>query len=242
MTKKAKIIVAAVAAFLVLVIAGLAVGLVLVAQQVQMTNSVSVTYNANNVDCEITTYGIHYLKMTDHYFDAWAIREPLAEGAQEEVDGDMMAVLIEEKDAQGNVTARLRSATDTIRAYENAGSGDATTFATRTRTFENVVLKPVEDEDNGESESSVVGYYFKIKNNCAVNIIVTVAIGENPTKDNNITKQLLGQETESDITNTGLPVIIEPNAEGYVGATMFITTLSESADFQGNIIVSIQQA
>ncbi|MBQ4558156.1 MAG: hypothetical protein IJA61_02125 [Clostridia bacterium] len=240
MTKKAKIIVAAVAAFLVLVIAGLAVGLVLVAQQVQMTNSVSVTYNANNVDCEITTYGIHYLKMEDHYFDACTIREPLAEGAQEEVDGDMMAVLIEEKDAQGNVT-KLRSATDTIRAYENAGSGDATTIATRTRTFEDVVLKPVENEDDGESESSVVGYYFKIKNNCAVNIIVTVAIGENPTKDNNITKHLLGQETETDITTTGLPVIIEPNAEGYVGVAMFITTLSESADFQGNIIVSIQQ-
>jgi len=61
MTKKAKIIVAAFSAFLVLVIAGLAVGLVLVAQQVQMTNSVSVTYIANNVDCTVEVNAVHWL-------------------------------------------------------------------------------------------------------------------------------------------------------------------------------------
>jgi len=57
MTKKYKIIVSVVAALLVLIIAGLAVGLVLVAQQVQMTNAVSVTYSANNVDCSIIAEG-----------------------------------------------------------------------------------------------------------------------------------------------------------------------------------------
>ncbi len=60
MKTKQKILIGTIIAVLVFAICGLAIGLVLVAQQANMSNTMTISYTANNVDCIVTTSGAFY--------------------------------------------------------------------------------------------------------------------------------------------------------------------------------------
>ncbi|MBE5735156.1 MAG: hypothetical protein E7361_01760 [Clostridiales bacterium] len=64
MKTKQKIMVIAIVSVLLLAVIGLSIGLVLVAQQATMNNSMTISYTANNVDATITASGINYANAT----------------------------------------------------------------------------------------------------------------------------------------------------------------------------------
>ncbi|MBQ4557840.1 MAG: hypothetical protein IJA61_00485 [Clostridia bacterium] len=235
MTRKYKIITSVVASVLVLIIAGLAIGLVLVAQQVQMTNSVSVTYKANNVNCEITSWGLHFLGGGE---DARVI----ADTALPEEDTDTKkAILIDAKDSEGN-DITLRSVTDVIHAYENEGTNESgQTIATREHSFQDVVMQPVADYNNSTA-SSEVGYYFKIKNTGPNNITITLSY--TGTEDN-IWIWCCYEDSYNVGENGGLDdtlsdLILAPEEEGLVAFVMCVTDINQDANYTGNLIVTIE--
>jgi len=214
MTKKAKIIVAAVAAFLVLVIAGLAVGLVLVAQQVQMTNSVSVTYTANNVECDIEIFAVHYL--TESFETS-----PSVSSFLNSTTAEIVQILGE--DENGNET-RSNSISKHIYAYENDGASNPTNL-TNTYTFEDVQLQPIKGSD-GSTKSSVVVYYFRL-GGLKSNVRATVSF-----------QGLLDNLTE-EINDASGKVVGVFDLPTYYFA-LRVDDISESANFNGNILFTIE--
>jgi len=221
MTKKAKIIVAAVAAFLVLVIAGLAVGLVLVAQQVQMTNSISVTYVANNVDCNITSYAIHHIAEVEN---AWNKTINL-----NSIDTTKMEI-VQVKDGE----IFVNSVTDEIHAYDTNTEGK--NYLEKTRTFNEVTLRPVAASDNSTT-SSVVIYYFEITNNApsgGKNLLIGLSYSPAKTTDNNVE---IGHTT----THAGFAIIVQPGEMGIVKFSITIDDISKDANWSGNLELTIEQ-
>ena len=180
MTKKYKIIISIVASVMVLVIAGLAVGLVLVAQQVQMSNSVSVTYTADNIECEIKTYAIHYLT---HDYDITAAID------LNNIDSTKMEIVPLIVDGK-----EVNSVTDIFHAYQNDGTdASGKNFATSEREFKEAVLRPIAAAD-GSSTSSTIVYFFEITNKLPYSGSVLENIGGqvvyNFTNENNITYEI----------------------------------------------------
>ncbi|MBE5735639.1 MAG: hypothetical protein E7361_04270 [Clostridiales bacterium] len=64
MKTKQKVAIIAIVGVLLLAVIGLSIGLVLVAQQATMNNSMTISYTANNVDATITASGINYANAT----------------------------------------------------------------------------------------------------------------------------------------------------------------------------------
>ncbi|MBQ4558154.1 MAG: hypothetical protein IJA61_02115 [Clostridia bacterium] len=221
MTKKAKVIVAVVAAFLVLVIAGLAVGLVLVAQQVQMTNSVSVTYVANNVDCNIQSYAIHHIAEVENSWNKTINLNSIDTAKME---------IVQVKDGE----IFVNSVTDEIRAYNT--NTDGKDYLEKTRTFNEVTLRPVAASDTSTT-SSVVMYYFEITNNApsgGKNLYVGYTWSPEATTDDNV-------YITCDMANGISAIIVQPGEMGIVRFSIKIDDISKNANWSGNLKLTIEQ-
>ncbi|MBQ4558413.1 MAG: hypothetical protein IJA61_03445 [Clostridia bacterium] len=238
MTKKYKIITASVASVLVLIIAGLAIGLVLVAQQVQMTNSVSVTYTANNVECEITIYAIHFLDGRHNDLEAATYTEELLENRK--------LVAIQERDEEGAIISDVYSVTDYIKAYENEGSVGATSFTRRSHTFDVVDLQVIEDPYNeGITISSSVGYFFVVKNTSSFGIVASIdrEIYAKTADQRNNMEIAGGVYYEDGLDTTTHESYIAPNEESLIlGYIVMVGDINEDASLNVDLPLLVEKA
>lgn len=230
MTKKYKILISIVASVMVLVIAGLAVGLVLVAQQVQMTNSVSVTYTADNIECEIKTYAIHYL--THDYNITAAIDLNNIDSTKMEI----VPLIVDGKE--------VNSVTDIFHAYQNDKTdASGKNYATSEREFKEVVLRPIAAAD-GSSTSSTIVYYFEITNRIPNNGGSHENIGGeiiyNLTENDNITY-------EASITDGSVSVdnkIVMPGryvSEYTLMIKVNVANIKQNAELRGDITIDLER-
>ena len=205
------------AAILVLVIAGLAVGLVLVAQQVQMTNSVSVTYTADNVECDITAYAIH------HIADVESAESKTID--LNNIDSTKMEI-VQVSDGDSYVN----SVTDEIRAYESDGIeiNSNKSWLFKHRSFAPVTLRAVAAEDSSTT-SSVVIYYFEIINKSGFTITVSPNYDE-PEDDDNVI-------ISGYYNGTGLQLLA--NNSMLVKYSIKIDNISNNANYNGSIRLMI---
>ena len=208
------------AAVLVLVIAGLAVGLVLVAQQVQMTNSVSVTYTADNVECDITAYAIH------HIADVESAESKTID--LNNIDSTKMEI-VQVSDGDGYIN----SATDEIRAYDSDGIeiNSNKSWLFKHRSFAPVTLRPVAAAD-GSTTSSTVIYYFEIINKSGFTITVSPNYDE-PEDDDNVI--ISGYANGGAI---GLPA----NNSRLIKYSIKIDNISNDANYNGTISFKIEKS
>ncbi|MBQ4558024.1 MAG: hypothetical protein IJA61_01440 [Clostridia bacterium] len=248
MTKKYKVITAVIASALVLVIVGLAIGLVLVAQQVQMTNSVSVTYTANNVDCDVTVWAVHYLAPNDanedmsFFIDTDFSFDPLAESTE-------TAKIVQFETEDNGELKKVNSITHQIRAYENEGTENGTTYTSRTLTFDNVELQAVSNRTGSASVSSCVIYFFKITNksyNVEINIAGSI-LEEDIEEANNISYGVGGvadMSTDGDMSllsfdSAACPDFVQSDSEGIIAFCVFATDINADAELKANFSLNI---
>jgi len=221
MSTKQKIAVSIIAAVMTLAIVGLAIGLILVAQQVQVTNTVSLTYKANNVVCDIKAYAVH--SIVDYNDGNFSIQDLVANGRAYN-----NGVLDTEKFEAIKFDSGEVFITDNIHAYEQ--NTEDLNYLEKTHSFENVVLRPIKGLDD-KATSSIAWYCFEITNN-AVAGGMTIGIElKQPTAGDNITIS----RSSSDV------VTIAPGETRLVYFSVKVTDVSKDAEFNGNLVLDIQE-
>jgi len=248
MTKKYKIITAAIVSTLVLVVAGLTVGLVLVAQQVQMTNSVKVTYNATNVDCDITIWAVHYVAPTSYdimqYPNVPLTEADLLPPAANTAEKEIVRIVPQ---GETDESKWLNSITHEIHAHENEGTDILwdeyeVTTTSRTLSFEDVTLQPVEKLGVTEpaSISSYVVFFFQITNTSGESIsggvdVISEEINNITHADGCVVEY--GQGYELDTSSKSIS--LSNNETILYGVVFQVEDISSDADLKANISLTL---
>ncbi|MBQ4558155.1 MAG: hypothetical protein IJA61_02120 [Clostridia bacterium] len=249
MTKKYKIITAVIVSTLVLVVAGLTVGLVLVAQQVQMTNSVTVTYNATNVDCDITIWAVHYVAPTSYDIMSYT-NVPLTEAdllppAANTAEKEIVRIVPQ---GETDESKWLNSITHEIHAHENEGTDILwdeyeVTTTSRTLSFEDVTLQPVEKLGVTEpaSISSYVVFFFQITNTSGESISGGVEVISEEISN---IAYAQGRISESDdqgyeLDTSSDRISLSNNETRLYGVVFQVEDISSDADLNANISLTL---
>jgi len=219
MSKKYKIVVAVISSLLILLIIGLGIGLVLVAQQVQMSNNVTIKYRADNVECDIAAYAIHFTKashggdITDYDYENL-----------DEFDsniGNVVQLIVSEDPIE-----KANYAIDHILPHHGANQS----VYEMERTFDHVDLVPV--VNGNTTKSSEVFYYFAITAKTKP-LVVSLSYDESATKDN--------MEVEFGFTH-GLDEPIPAGTTYVYWFKIYIIDLEADANFSGALIMDISNA
>ncbi|MBQ4558519.1 MAG: hypothetical protein IJA61_04025 [Clostridia bacterium] len=221
MSTKQKIAVSIIAAVMTLAIVGLAIGLILVAQQVQVTSTVSVTYKANNVVCDIKAYAVHSIVEYENGEDN--IQTLIANGlaySDEVLDTEKFEAI---KFESGEVFI-----TDNIHAYEQ--NTEDLNYLEKKHSFENVVLRPIKGLDD-KATSSIAWYCFEITNNAVAGGMMIGVKLKQPTDRDNIT---ISRSSSSVVT-------IAPGETELVYFSVKVTDVSKDAEFNDNLVLEIEQ-
>ncbi|MBQ4558115.1 MAG: hypothetical protein IJA61_01915 [Clostridia bacterium] len=198
MNSKTKIAISAIGIVMVLAIIGLTIGLVLVAQQAQVGNTMKVTYEANNVACTIVTSAA----------DANGVVK---------VDGedsvtDKFYVYTEGTDVDGTTVATSNHVfADAVLTVKKAANSDAAEFTSVTYTFVVTNDHTTSGDVTGKSITASVSY---VATGTDTNVTITcsedatITAGQNAT----LTVVVTGVNVSADALANGTIKVVVENA------------------------------